>query len=42
MQHIIDNLGVAEHPSSQGMLAIANRILFNLGIMSSEGDALVE
>ena len=35
-EFIVTNAGVASHPSSTGMLAIANRICYTLGITDSE------
>lgn len=35
---VIDSTGVASHPGDAGMLAIANRICYSLGITSSESD----
>lgn len=37
-EKVITSSGVASHPGNSGMLAIANRIAFSLGMIEEEGD----
>lgn len=37
-EKVITSLGVASHPGNSGMLAIANRIAYSLGMIEEEGD----
>mgnify|MGYP001547258053 CR=1 FL=1 len=37
-EKVITSSGVASHPGNSGMLAIANRIAYSLGMIEEEGD----
>lgn len=39
-QHEVTSAGVASHPGNLGMLAIANRLLYRLGLIETEGQII--